>query len=107
MFFVLSKKRTGVAIKCRIKLRKNSISRVICFIHYYGKEKISKRRDTAADQSLRNVGPRNPSSIRYHNEKPVMGDIENRSFCFAQIAKGDKEAFDLFFRQYYPKLLHG
>ncbi len=36
-----------------------------------------------------------------------MGDIENRSFCFAQIAKGDKEAFDLFFRQYYPKLLHG
>lgn len=34
-----------------------------------------------------------------------MADIENRSLCFALIAKGDKEAFDLFFRHYYPKLL--
>lgn len=107
MFFVLSKKGKDGSIKGRIKLRENPISRGIYYIHHFGKEKISKRRDTAADQSLRNVGPRNPSSIRYHNEKPVMGDIENRSFCFAQIAKGDKEAFDLFFRQYYPKLLHG
>src|SRR5690606_6632965 len=34
-----------------------------------------------------------------------MADIENRSLCFALIAKGDKEAFDLFFRHYYPKLV--
>lgn len=34
-----------------------------------------------------------------------MAEIENRSLCFAQIAKGDKKAFDLFFKNYYPKLL--
>jgi len=34
-----------------------------------------------------------------------MADIENRSLCFAQIAKGDKAAFDKFFESYYPKLL--
>ncbi len=34
-----------------------------------------------------------------------MADIENRSLCFAQIAKGNKEAFDVFFESYYPKLL--
>lgn len=34
-----------------------------------------------------------------------MADIENRSLCFAKIAKGDKKEFDIFFKHYYPKLL--
>lgn len=34
-----------------------------------------------------------------------MEEKENRSLCFALIAKGDKKAFDLFFRHYYPKLV--
>lgn len=41
----------------------------------------------------------------YQHETTVMADIANRSLCFARIAKGDKEAFDVFFKHYYPKLV--
>lgn len=34
-----------------------------------------------------------------------MADLTNKSLCFAQIAEGNKEAFDVFFRHYYPRLL--
>ena len=34
-----------------------------------------------------------------------MADLKNKGLCFAQIAEGNKEAFDVFFGHYYPKLI--
>lgn len=34
-----------------------------------------------------------------------MADLQNKSLCFAQIAEGNKEAFDAFFKHYYPRLI--
>ncbi len=34
-----------------------------------------------------------------------MADLKNKSLCFVQISKGNKEAFDAFFKHYYPKLI--
>lgn len=34
-----------------------------------------------------------------------MADIKNKRLCFTQIAEGNKEAFDDFFKHYYPRLI--
>lgn len=34
-----------------------------------------------------------------------MAYLENKSLCFDQIAEGNKEAFDFFFKHYYPRLI--
>nr|WP_295923981.1 RNA polymerase sigma-70 factor [uncultured Dyadobacter sp.] len=34
-----------------------------------------------------------------------MTDLNSKKRCFTQIAEGDKKAFDVFFKYYYPKLI--